>query len=63
VAEVPAAPDMAWLDRHGWAWDPARLDELILACAPATSLPGSATSQFMTPVISLMLCIPAPLDR
>jgi hypothetical protein len=36
VAEVPAAPDLAWLDRHGWAWDPARLDELILAAAPAT---------------------------
>ena len=36
VAEVPTAPDLAWLDRHGWAWDPARLDELILAAAPAT---------------------------
>jgi gluconate kinase len=36
VPEVPAAPDLAWLDRHGWAWDPARLDELILAAAPAT---------------------------
>jgi adenylate kinase family enzyme len=36
VAEVPAAPDLAWLDRHGWAWDPARLDELILGAAPAT---------------------------
>jgi hypothetical protein len=36
VAEVPAAPDLAWLARHGWAWDPARLDELIGAAAPAT---------------------------
>lgn len=36
VAEVPAAPDQAWLARHGWAWDPARLDELIQAAAPAT---------------------------
>jgi gluconate kinase len=36
VAEVPTAPDLAWLDRHGWAWNPARLDELILAAAPAT---------------------------
>jgi hypothetical protein len=36
VAQVPAAPDLAWLDRHGWAWDPGRLDELILAAAPAT---------------------------
>jgi hypothetical protein len=36
VAEVPAAPDLAWLDRHGWAWNPARLDELIFAAEPAT---------------------------
>jgi hypothetical protein len=36
VAEVPTAPDLAWLARHSWAWDPARLDELILAAAPAT---------------------------
>jgi hypothetical protein len=36
VAEQPAAPDLAWLARHGWAWDPARLDELIGAAAPAT---------------------------
>ena len=35
VAEVPAAPDLAWLARHSWAWDPARLDELIRAAAPA----------------------------
>jgi hypothetical protein len=36
VAEAPAAPDLAWLDRHSWAWDPARLDELIRAAGPAT---------------------------
>jgi hypothetical protein len=36
VAETPAAPDLAWLARHSWAWDPARLDELIRAAAPAT---------------------------
>ena len=36
VTEEPAAPDMNWLARHGWAWDPARLDELIQAAAPAT---------------------------
>jgi hypothetical protein len=36
VAEEPAAPDLAWLARHSWAWDPARLDELIRAAAPAT---------------------------
>jgi gluconate kinase len=36
VAEQPTAPDLAWLARHSWAWDPARLDELIRAAAPAT---------------------------
>ena len=36
VAEEPAAPDLGWLARHSWAWDPARLDELIRAAAPAT---------------------------
>jgi len=36
VAEEPAEPDLDWLSRHGWAWDPARLDELIAAAAPAT---------------------------
>jgi adenylate kinase family enzyme len=32
----PAEPDFAWLARHSWAWNPARLDELIRAAAPAT---------------------------
>jgi hypothetical protein len=36
VAEAPAAPDLTWFARHSWAWDPARLDELIRAAAPAT---------------------------
>lgn len=27
VAEEPAEPDFAWLYRHRWEWDPARLDE------------------------------------
>jgi adenylate kinase family enzyme len=36
VAEEPDEPDFAWLSRHGWAWDPARLDELIGAAAPST---------------------------
>ena len=36
VADEPAAPDLAWLARHRWAWDPPRLDELIRAAAPAT---------------------------
>ena len=35
VAEEPASPDLAWLARHGWAWDAERLDELIRAAAPA----------------------------
>jgi hypothetical protein len=30
-----AEPDAAWLERHSWQWDPGRLDELILAAAPA----------------------------
>jgi hypothetical protein len=36
VEEEPTAPDFAWLARHSWAWNPARLDELIRAAAPAT---------------------------
>jgi adenylate kinase family enzyme len=34
--QEPAEPDFAWLSRHSWAWNPARLDELIRAAAPAT---------------------------
>jgi hypothetical protein len=34
--EEPAEPDFAWLSEHSWAWNPARLDELIQAAAPAT---------------------------
>ncbi len=46
VTEEPAAPDLAWLARHNWAWDPARLDELIRAAAPATlHLCGGADNQ------------------
>jgi hypothetical protein len=36
VEEEPEEPDLAWLSRHSWSWDPARLDELIRAAAPAT---------------------------
>ena len=36
VEEEQAAPDFAWLARHSWAWNPARLDKLIRAVAPAT---------------------------
>jgi hypothetical protein len=36
VEEEPEEPDLAWLSRHSWAWDPGRLDDLIRAAAPAT---------------------------
>jgi AAA domain len=36
VVEDPSVPDFAWLSRHSWAWDPARLDVLIRTAAPAT---------------------------
>jgi adenylate kinase family enzyme len=36
VVEEPDEPDFAWLSTHYWAWDPARLDELIQAAAPTT---------------------------
>jgi hypothetical protein len=36
VVDRPAAPDFAWMARHSWQWNPARLDELIRAAAPAT---------------------------
>jgi adenylate kinase family enzyme len=36
VVEDESVPDLAWLARHSWAWDPARLDELIRAAGPAT---------------------------
>ena len=46
VAQEPAEPDFAWLARHSWEWDPARLDELIRAAAPATLyLCGGADNQ------------------
>jgi adenylate kinase family enzyme len=36
VVEEADEPDFGWLSQHSWAWDPARLDELIQAAAPAT---------------------------
>ena len=36
VEEEPEEPDFAWLSQHSWAWNPARLDELIRAAAPVT---------------------------
>ncbi len=35
VAEEPA-PDLDWLARHSWAWDPPRLDALIQRAGTAT---------------------------
>jgi adenylate kinase family enzyme len=46
VEEEPAQPDFAWLSRHSWEWNPARLDDLIRASAPATLyLCGGADNQ------------------
>jgi gluconate kinase len=36
AVEEPEEPDFAWLSSHSWAWNPARLDELIRAAVPAT---------------------------
>src|SRR5580704_4191584 len=36
VVEAPEEQDFTWLSGHSWAWDPARLDELIAATGPAT---------------------------
>jgi adenylate kinase family enzyme len=36
VVEDLSVPDFAWLSRHSWAWNPARLDELIAAAASVT---------------------------
>jgi adenylate kinase family enzyme len=36
VVEDEAEPDLAWLSEHSWAWNPARLDELIRAAGPVT---------------------------
>jgi gluconate kinase len=35
VVQEPDEPDFAWLAQHRWAWNPARLDELIHTAAPA----------------------------
>ena len=36
VVDEPTEPDFAWLSRHGWEWDPARLDQLIQTAAATT---------------------------
>src|ERR1700722_15864946 len=50
VTEPPPAPDLDWLARPSWAWDPARLDEVIRAAAPATLyVCGGADNQHELP--------------
>lgn len=36
VALEPEEPDLDWLSRHFWAWDPTRLDQVIAAAGPGT---------------------------
>lgn len=44
VVDEPAAPDFAWLARHSWSWNPARLDEVIRAAATcAAGCPNTRT--------------------
>jgi adenylate kinase family enzyme len=69
VEEEPEEPDFAWLARHSWAWDPARLDELIAAAAPATLyVCGGADNQIeladrFTQVLLLEIDEPTMLAR
>jgi glycine/D-amino acid oxidase-like deaminating enzyme len=69
VAKEPAEPDFAWLSRHSWAWDPARLDELIRTTAPETLyLCGGADNQLeladrFTQVFLLEIDEPTMLTR
>jgi hypothetical protein len=69
VAQEPAQPDFAWLSRHSWQWNPARLDDLIRATAPATLyLCGGAGNQLeladrFTRVFLLEIDEPAMLAR
>ncbi len=69
VEEEPAAPDFAWLAQHSWAWNPARLDELIRAAAPATLyVCGGAANELeladrFTQVFLLEIDEPAMLAR
>jgi hypothetical protein len=45
AADEPDEPGFAWLSGHSWAWDPARLDELIQAAAPALYVCGGADNE------------------
>ena len=69
VVEEPTVPDLAWLAEHYWAWDPARLDELIGAAAPAMLyVCGGAANELeladrFTHVFLLELDEPTMLER
>jgi adenylate kinase family enzyme len=69
LVEEPEEPDFAWLSRHRWAWNPARLDELIRATAPATLyVCGGAANELQladrfTQVFLLEIDEPAMLAR
>jgi hypothetical protein len=45
VAAEPEAPDLEWLSRHSWAWDPARLDGLIAAATGTLYVCGGAANE------------------
>ena len=61
--------DDPWLARHSWAWNPARLDELMGAAAPATLyVCGCADNELMladrfTQVFLLEIDEPTMLGR
>jgi adenylate kinase family enzyme len=69
VVEEPAVPDLDWLAEHYWAWDLARLDELIEAAAQATLyVCGGAANELeladrFTHVFLLELDEPTMLER
>jgi hypothetical protein len=64
-----AEPDLDWLARNSWQWDPARLDELIRAVAPETLyVCGNADNQlnlagWFTHVVLLEIDEPTMLYR
>jgi hypothetical protein len=45
VVAEPEAPDLAWLARHSWAWDPVRLDALIAGAAGTLYVCGGAANE------------------
>jgi hypothetical protein len=69
VVPSVAEPDLDWLARNSWQWDPARLDELIRAVAPETLyVCGNADNQLdlagrFTHVVLLEIDKPTMLSR